>query len=90
MTYLEGNMAVSKAAITPWIGNLSTIRKVRTFIMLFSVRQDTSTLSSAAFTILEKASSNFCKLVPSISHANILNVWERENGPESADHVTTT
>ncbi len=50
-------MAVSKAAIIPWIGNLSTIGRLRTFIMLFSVRQDTSTLSSAPFTILEKASN---------------------------------
>ncbi len=50
-------MAFSKAAISPWIRNLSTIRKVKTFIMLLSLRQDISTLSYAAFTILEKASN---------------------------------
>ncbi len=72
-------MAVTKAAIPPWTRNLSTTRKVRTFIMLLSLRQDI--VSSAAFTILEKASNfvqYFCKPVPSISHTNIKHLGSDE------------
>ncbi len=59
---LRGQHGSQQSSHYSWIGNLSTIRRVRTFIMLFSVWQDTSTLSYAAFTILEKA-SNFVYIV---------------------------